>query len=81
MKLFWPSASPALIHPVGAAEPEDADQSPRPANEGPGTDTTQAEMPTNYAYDPVDGYEGLLLYRLAPRLARRAYPWIATSTT
>jgi hypothetical protein len=38
-------------------------------------------MPTNYAYSERDGYEGLTLYALSPRLAEMAYPWIATMRT
>jgi hypothetical protein len=35
-------------------------------------------MPSNYAYDEDEGYAGLLLYKLSPRVAERVYPIVAT---
>jgi hypothetical protein len=46
--------------------------------DGPLAEQPAPEKPTNYAWSQVDGYEGLLLYRLSPKLAERMYPWIAT---
>jgi hypothetical protein len=43
--------------------------------------SSSSSMPTNYAYSEKDGYDGLTLYALSPRLAEMAYPWIATMRT
>lgn len=38
----------------------------------------QGAVPSNYAYDDDEGYAGMLLYELSPRLGEFAYPLIAT---
>lgn len=38
----------------------------------------QGSVPSNYAYDEDEGYAGMVLYRLSPRLAEAVYPVIAT---
>jgi hypothetical protein len=79
-----------LLHrmkPVGesrssaAVWPEPEEQCPSPLAVGGDArlaDQPAPEIPTNYAWSHVDGYEGLLLHRLSPKLAERVYPWIAT---
>lgn len=35
------------------------------------------DRPSNFAYDPCDGYKGLLLHYISPALANRLYPTLA----
>lgn len=62
---------------VPAASPQGLNQptqAPAPLAPGDG----QA-LPNNYAYDPKDGYKGLLLHDLvSPRVAEFVYPLIAS---
>jgi hypothetical protein len=39
---------------------------------------SQGSVPCNFAYDAEEGYTGLLLYKLSPRLAEAVYPIITT---
>jgi hypothetical protein len=36
------------------------------------------KVPSNFAFDSLRGYQGLILHDLSPRLAERLYPYIAT---
>jgi hypothetical protein len=39
---------------------------------------TGKDEPTNFAWVPFEGYQGLLLHAISPQLAERLYPYLAT---